>query len=363
MTRGVKAGAVTRATLLERLKLDSKNKFNLLDLLKQANAKGLITQDELSLSLPTTNSDVKCYLNSVIEDKKQREQINKYVLAASQLYVRGSYIANLVVEKKMGMIMANKTVQKYQPNFEITKPIFDLIQETNSQFKQCFLPERWTEENKTKENTKKKQTKKSPEETKPSRRLPLHPWIQEIMNEHQDVLSRLLVDWNGVMSASGWDNAINQMYIKYRANIENHVIVCLPKQLRKYLEEVDMDEDSPRSLLMDIFFKPVRPIICENDDFEHIMNLRHLLGQKDVSHYMFKTFFYNERTFDLSMHMKKSGISEGNYLPVSNFGRKYCFIDKKIGTFLFKDRTSENLPAMLKITPQSFKKRRKELRK
>jgi hypothetical protein len=361
MTRGVKTGAVTRATLIERLKLDPKDKSNLLDLLKQANAKGLITQDELSLSLPTTNTVVKCYLNSVVEDKKQREQINNYVLCASQLYVRGSYIANLVVEKKMGMI--ERSLQKYQPNFEITKPIFDLIQETNSHLKQCFLPERWTDEKKPNENIKKKKTKKEPEEPKLPRRLLLHPQIQEIMNEHQDVLSRLLVDWKDVMSASGWDNAINRMYTKYRANIENHVVVCLPKQLRTYLEEVDMDLDSPRLLVKDVFYKPVRPIICHNDDFEHVMNLRHLLGQKDVSHYMFKTFFYNEKTFDLSMHMKKSGISEGNYLPVANFGRKYCFIDKKIGTFLFKDRTSEDLPSMLKLSPDSFKRRRKELRK
>ena len=141
MTRGVTTGGVTRAELIKRLKLDKNDKTKLLQLLIMADSKKLVTKSEIALSVPTTTSTIKSYLYTLVENVVYRDKIESYVKVASQLFIRGSYIANLVAENLLGEIISSN--EKYRPNVDATQPFYDLINGTNSTFKHCFLPERW----------------------------------------------------------------------------------------------------------------------------------------------------------------------------------------------------------------------------
>ena len=67
--------------------------------------------------------------------------------------------------------------------------------------------------------------------------------IQQILEEHQVLLNNFNPDWKDVMTASGWDNSINRMYSKYRANIQVSLTNHIPKLLGKYLDKVEMAND------------------------------------------------------------------------------------------------------------------------
>jgi hypothetical protein len=210
MTRGVIKGKVTTSILKERLGLNPSCKTKLPELQRLASEKNLITPEEFKLSAPTSVSTIKCYLHSVIKGPLLRDSLEKYAIMASKLYTRGTFIANIIATEKLGTIVEHKTTPKWNVT---TLPVnvhdfYNFVQDENM-FKQVFLPERW-----------------------PSSQAPRHPWIDNVLETNAGTLKHLLPNWLSLMCTSGWDNAINSMYTKYRANVENHVKVHLFRHLK-----------------------------------------------------------------------------------------------------------------------------------
>ena len=108
MTRGVREGKITSAALKTLLKLDAKDKTKYQVLLEDAYRQNLIDEETFNSSLPTTDSTVKCYLYSLITDTNIRNKIETYVLNASELYSRGSFLANLIAIDVLGEIGEKK---------------------------------------------------------------------------------------------------------------------------------------------------------------------------------------------------------------------------------------------------------------
>jgi len=357
MTRGVRKGVVTCAELIKRLGIGDKDpkgkpytKKELIILAIHANK---LTEEEINLSIPNRNSVIKCYLNSLFgssdSDTRYKLVIDTYVKAASQLYTRGSIIANLIVNDVLGDIQNCKKIQKYDfasANNDVKK-LFELI--SSDTLKQCFLPERY-----------------------PSSKIQRDPLIDNVLQAHQENLQTLLPNWKAIMSTSGWDNVINRMGSKYLANVKNHVSVHLKDYIMKYFEVIPLEDQTPRNEYYNLFNRPLRPLTICNDDYFFITNLRLFLGISDVSDYVGNTFEFNDQTFNLMMFLVKQGITGGCYLPVSTLGRKYCYIDAKVTRFLlpelFKQKSNElrrepNLMEMFEITPDKYRQRRKALRK
>ena len=355
MTRGCVEGQLTVTGLKQRLGVPAKRKAFLKDLLIEASNKRLITTEEFNLTVPKQESVVKCYLYSVITNTDYRNKIEEYVLAASQLYTRGSYIANLLALKYFGDIGHGEgLVPKFASNMGVTKRLFDLMETENSLFKQVFCPERWSKEpvRCATDNTKFR-----------SGELRLE-MIQEILDEHQVLLDNLRPNWKGVMSASGWDNSINRMYSKYRANIQVSLTNHIPKLLGKYMDKVELADDRFRHVLKSLIQRPLRPMILHNDDFDHIMFLRDLLGC-EIDDYMPNKIKYTDKIFDFAIGLKKLGVDQGTYLPVCDLGRKYCYMDMKIASSMFglKATKDKTFAEFFQLTKADFKARRSKLRR
>jgi hypothetical protein len=345
MTRGVRQGVLTSSDLRKRLGLNIKDNRKFIELLKACKEDNKITNEEYILSIPLKESTIKCYLYSIVTDEMQRTKIEEYVQMASLLYTRGSFIANLLALKELGAISGDANIPKY--NFKCNNEVLQFAKFIeNDNFKQCFLPERW-----------------------PSGKEPRNPSISTILTENSH-LNNILPAWQDIMSVSGWDNVINRMYSKYRANIQNHVMVHLPKHLDNYLKTVELEEPIYRDALISCF-KRLKPIVAHNEDFEFIMQLRIRLGILEVDQYFPKKFEYCKENIDLFMFFVKHGVTKGNYLPLSGIERKYCYIDSKVIRFMFPDlykATKQRLNRdplisdILDINPESFRRRRKSLR-
>ena len=349
MVVGVVKGQVTRPVLIQRLGLEPDTQMLMKDLLVQACSRNLVTKVEFDLSVPKKESVLKCYMYSVITDVKQRDKIEKYVLAASQLYTRGSIIANLLALKTFGPIEHLDVFPKFAGNLGVTKPWYEWMQKRNSTMTQIFCPERWVLQ--------------MPEKAKRWKINLREPRIQEILNENEAVLNNLKPDWESVMCSTGWDNSFNRMFTKYRANIQVALTNHLPRNLEKYLGKVEMADDTFRSVLKILLQRPVRPMICHNDDFRHIMELRKIINY-GLSEYIPSEIEFTDSVFDLAIGLKKIGVDEGTYLPLSNIGRKYCYIDLKIAKSLFKREVKEQTFAQFfKLTKNDLKARKSKLRR
>jgi hypothetical protein len=172
------------------------------------------------------------------------------------------------------------------------------------------------------------------------------------------------------MSVSGWDNAINRMCSKYRANIQNHVIVHLKNNLKKYFDKVEFDISTSREKIYNWLLRPLCPVILHQDDFEFLIQFRQFF-KMEIDDYFPKTIEYDEKTFGFAMFLVKHGVA-GTYLPISTIGRKYCYLDAKILRFMlpniFKSKKillghEPSLTEMLEITSLNFNSGRTQLRK
>ena len=351
MTRGIRTGGVTKVELSRRLGLSATNKLKLIDLLRLAVANNKITPDELRISTPTEESTIKCYLYSIVNDKNVREKLENYVVAASQLYTRGSLITNIIAEDIYGSIERHEdeeALPRYVPRDEQGElsDLWEFVEDDDA-FKQCFLPERW-----------------------PSGQRPRGPLIASVLEEFEPYLEYILPDWLSVMKTSGWDNAINRMYSKYHANIMNHMTVHLIRFVNAYIPRIQMDNGSTPELLVSLFKKP-RPFAVHNDDYAFVMSLRSIVGVEVVTDYLPRKPEYNFDTFSLMMFLVKKGVTSGNYLPISTVGRKYCYMDAKVARFLlpalFKTKKTllgrdPEVVDMFDLRPEDFRRRRKLLR-
>lgn len=353
MTRGVSKGKVTCKELKEKLGLPNNSKLLLVPLLQQALERTLITQEQFEASLPTTVSTIKCYLYSIVKDPDDRNKLEEYVAIASKLYIRGSYIANLHAYNKYGdpPFVEQDSYRKVDQFVleEIDYNIYDFVEEENL-FKQVFLPERW-----------------------PSSKQQRCLNIQGVLNQYGDQLQHLYTDnWETFMKTSGWDNSLNNMYTKYRANIENHIKVHIFKYIKHYIDKVTLRDEVQRPLIVSLFNQEVRPYTVHNDDFEWIMSFRELLGQRAFQKKMFKIGDYNNLTTKLWIWFVKNGVAKTTYLPLMSMNRKYCYIDTQVAKYLLPKKyktlktslgRDPTIQDMFNVTSQAFKRTRNELRR
>lgn len=308
MVEGTKVNQVVVKELKKRLNIDDKSNLKLLELLDLAYQANKITDLELEASLPTTETTIKCYLYSIIEDPLWREIIDKYVLISSKHFTRGSLIANLICVSELG-----------DPNLQKEKVLVDLFKfiKNENSTKQLFLPERW-----------------------PTKDTNLDPKISEILSKYENILEpHYDSSWNDLMDSSGWDNLINRSGTKYRVNVQNHILNHLPKHLKAYCKEiVNRREDvtDKKNGLYGLFSclkLPLKPIT----NVHHIVEIRDFLGI-DRKDYIPCRFPYSENVFLMFMKLTKIGITKSDYFPVANIERKYCYIDAKVCRFLFNEK-------------------------
>ena len=142
MVVGLKKDQVTVAVLKQRLGLSSTDKTLLPDLLRQAVTRNVVTSEEYALSVPKTDSVIPCYLHTIVTNTLFRTKIEEFVLVASQLFTRGSFIMNFLALKTYGNVEVSDIIPRYRGSLNVSTPLFKLIEENNLLLKQCFLPER-----------------------------------------------------------------------------------------------------------------------------------------------------------------------------------------------------------------------------
>lgn len=138
-----------------------------------------------------------------------RNLVERYVVAYSMLWSRGTYLANLCAISHMS---GHAIVGGIFPPQTITLPSFIT---GYKDLKTCFLPERWTLKN-------------------------LHalipPLVLQTYEANRDVLDPLLPDYE-FMVDTGWDNALNHMGCSYLGNIKVQVLTPLFGRLQKYIKD------------------------------------------------------------------------------------------------------------------------------
>ncbi len=316
MGRGQRAGALTRKVLLARLDAvvpkAAGRTANVATLLGYAKYHNLISDHELNETIPRIEATIPCYLFSHITDVRLRAAIDKYVLAASGLYRRGSYIANLLAIKAFGSSLPGPVRPRFgdeqtQEAADFIAMFFEVEDVRNAPIKQVFLPERW-----------------------PTAEVSRHPETQAVLAEHGDVLPSV-PDWRAVMAPCGWDNAINRMATKYFGNVKVHVMAGIEAAVTCYLRTVPLREGTSLAVMESVFRGPLYPATCvHNDDWELACRLRDAVGycDDDVLSYLQPRF--SPALCLLHLFLVRSGAVKRTYLPVVTRGRKYCYLDVKV---------------------------------
>lgn len=346
MTRGVKKGVLTSEALKEKLGIDIKTKISKLELVVLAKNQGIVTEEQFIKSLPTDAKVLKCYLHSIIQDSATLQRIDNYVVMYSKLFVRGSFIANLLAHEACGA--PEKKAIPLPIHIANLPNLYDLVE--HEDFKHCFLPERW-----------------------PSGKKKRWEPVEQVLLKHGNMLKPLLPNWQAFMSVSGWDNAINAMHKMYRANVENHIVVHAKKNAIKLLQWVSSSSEfqEPRDLVVRSFEKLPLVLTIHNDIYTTVMMLREMFGASTPLDYIKRKPTYSKELSQLHVLMTKYGVTNGTYLPISTVGRKYAYLDTKVCRFLLSNLYKEKQQScdeptimdMFGLTPQSLKQRRKALRK
>ncbi len=329
MTRGCRAGVVTKDCLAGRLsnhlgcpvKAGSQPVAHLLGAARFLN---LVSDHEYNETVPRTESTIPCYLYTHVKDQTVRDALDTYVVAASQAFTRGTYIANLIAQRVHGSRHPGAdavTVAVWRPRFDasqagaasadVDRLIHDLVvaDPRSSTLKHVFLPERW-----------------------PSADTALDARVADILRDHGDVLPQA-PDWRAVMTPTGWDNAINRMATKYSANIQVHARAELMESFLAYLNVVPLHTDAPRDLLIDSVKRLPRPLIAHVDDLTMVMTVREMLAPSPDS-YPLDNPPFTQGLLRLHLFLCRYGVSNRSYLPVAGRGRKYCYLDTKVTTCL-----------------------------
>jgi hypothetical protein len=386
MVRGQRIDQLTKRELLQRLRDTEiegseflrEDKSSLLQLLGHCAFYGLVDEEEYNETLPTVESTQPCYLYTYIEDPYHRDQIDKYVIIFSELFRRGSYIFNMAAMDACGSRspFAEDYIrpQRWRPQIEIESILGN---ERSSRFiswfmecvdgdvrsstlKHVFLPERW-----------------------PSSFVEREPIVQGILNLYNDTLPRL-PQWQGLMSVSGWDNAVNRMATKYFSNATTRIAVHLLRETIEYFKLV-RNQNLPSEDSVALAIKgPLRPWIMHQEDWEVMINIRKIFGIDRVvspnskhSHELPEDVVITRQVVALHIFISKNGIPSHPYFPVGQRSRKYAYIDTKIASHLFRrnvaipstsstphqSEKTLSVGELLGLTEAAFNAKRKALRR
>ena len=334
MTKGKRNGFVTKAELVSRLAdasidgvLPDPENASARVILGHAVYHKVVTSGEVSDTIDRQETTMPCYLYTHVEDPLKRAAIDEYVIAASQLYHRGTILANLRAIHDIGSATdddrSSNTTQR-RPRFDDTSrqrfgdfadAVIGRDDIRNSAAKQVFLPERW-----------------------PTPTVPRDAGIQAVLDTYGDLIPSL-PDWQCVMKPCGWDNAINRLATKFLGNVKVHAQKNLLPTVLDYLDEVSLHEDGSRAAIIDTVKTRLRPLAIHDDDMTMVLSLRQILGVKDTdaTWYTPKEATFSRDVLLLHLFLVRYGANGRSYLPVVSRGRKYCYLDTKIVTSLFAE--------------------------
>ena len=351
MVRGQRVGALTRAELISRLEKalpdmwkalgPSAGKKKLVQLLGHAMYHKLLTDAQVVETTPRAETTLPCYLNTYVTSPFHRQQLERYVIAVSLLYRRGTLIMNKLAQTVCGPRLpgaSDASVSVLRPRFSYTdataalpnmRQMMQMLQppaggtiEMNS-LKHAFLPERW-----------------------PSSATPRDPRVVAVLQaDVNGVLPAAPPDWRAIMTVTGWDNAINRMMSKFCGNVKVHATAGLIESAKRYLASAPLHEDTSRWLLIDSVARRPRPIIAHNDDWHMAMELRRILAgvpdgctedwayRRMVQFHLPERSSYSSDAMLLHLFLTRFGVIERSYLPVASRDRKYSYVDAKVARF------------------------------
>jgi len=391
MTRGFRHGNLTKDELVQRLRtvlldeISINRDMSVPCLLGLAIHYGLVTELEITETIPRVETTISCYMKSIIPSTTLPEiehAIDQYVMTTSRMYNRGTYIANFVAMYLYGERLSLSLSQDLLPisingfgmlgrelvrydreaSLHEAEDLLEFVMPRdvrNSAFKQVFLPERW-----------------------PTRTQPLNLTISDVI-KNETSLPPEPIGWRALMNPTGWDNSINRIATKLSANFQVHCRVGLAKRTSAWLGQLDFEErytSDVISLMQQTLLLRPRPIIIDNRDYEMIMDLRIVLGvtEDDVTWYVPRSHPFNREVVALHAFITRYGDGERSYFPVARRSRKFAYLDVKIYDALTSvmrkkrgrtyDETdqfthSRSLGDAMGLTSSSFKETRKRIRK
>lgn len=149
MTRGRRQGFVTKAELIDRLKqipscieadLDNEAARSVLG---HAIFYNQISPTELMETVERSETTLPCYLRTHVTDPEKQRIIERYVTAYSELFTRGSIIANLAIIEHFNAAQGPVSLDSTRDAIVSIMDFIDPKDARNSELKQVFLPERW----------------------------------------------------------------------------------------------------------------------------------------------------------------------------------------------------------------------------
>jgi hypothetical protein len=349
MTRGKRNGTVTVETLLQRLRTvpggDALDKeAGVPTLLGHAKFHKLVSDFEFEETVPRTVTVLPCYLWTHITDAALRQRIDDYVVAASELYRRGSIILNCAAMDAFGARLpgaADISVPVWRPRYRTTATAQHLMPSAeafatllvaaegdpkSTLLKHAFLPERW-----------------------PSRTVPRCTTVVGAMNGREAMLPPV-PEWIDVMTSTGWDNAINRMSTKYFASARLHIIATVKDAACDYVALVRHAESAPSDVLRQQLRGRLRPLVMHDDDWAMLTDMRTVMGVQYLetrtevedgkskpatcTNYPPDTVPFTAQMVHLHAFITRYGQRERAYLPLASRGRKYAYIDTKVATAL-----------------------------
>ena len=383
MGRGMRIGALSKMDLEKRIvdrfpdvKIPKSAPTS--QLLGHAIYHELVTEKEVDETTPRNQiSTIPCYLYTYVSDPAIRSQLEKYVVATSKLFRRGSIILNLIAMHHCGLRhpgasdSGKATVSVLRPRFrsdDLTDPILNGMRRivslldapegkdiTSNTLKHAFLPERWTVQKRNERSAMRDSN------------------VQLILqsDSYKDILPPCPPDWRQVMRdhVTGWDNCINRMMTKYCGNVKVHAMSNIVKYVEEYLWAAPTE--APYMTMMDLVFKPNRlfpaPVEGVSDsDYSFAMDLRKSLLGSDTcmkpfvanvgpfqgqeittfthSYIVKDNIKYSSSLLLLHLFLVRYGVRDRSYLPVATPGRKYAYVDTKIAHFLFPNDASIDKP-------------------
>lgn len=330
----------------------SSKKLSKNELVFMALDQGLISEEAANASYVRYTSTLPCYLHTHVKDPVLRDVIERYVQAYSQLYVRGSWLANLAAMA----VMQHHDLPDTFPTTDDAVPFPEFLADENH-VKHCFLPERWLLKQK-----------------------PIHPDVEQAYAAHREQADMLLPDYGGVMSDCGWDNAVNHMGTSYLGNVKVQTITHLLPRLKKWVTEVrEAQPGSNRDQVHRCIVAPLYPCSEVADaDFEWAMEVRGRVGSPSPDQWLQKPEDLTQHVWAMHLWLQRRLVaSEGEFalLPVSTLDRKYSYLDEKVLGSLVPTKTKKAMLELTKahsgspvqkvlgLTSQLFNKRRAAVRK
>ena len=210
MPRGQRKGELKKQEIIDRLvnkdpSTQIPKSWNVTRLIEEAKRHGLLTDQEISETLPRDTKTLPCYLFTYIQDAERRTKLRDYAIMTSKLFRRGSLILNLIAMETCGSRLpggGDETVSVRRPRWSRAGAwvegatrlagMWEAPQGNiaNNLLKHAFLPEHTS-----------------------------HPLVTTTMDAHP-YLPPAPLGWDTLMGRTGWGQAVNRMMTKYFGNLQ-----------------------------------------------------------------------------------------------------------------------------------------------